>query len=787
MQMNQFSRILIMALLFIVTYILGSFLYLRNEIETLQHNKYLQTSKDMKGEFRNFVKNKSDSTLLIALSLSANESILGAVEHNNYKGVNFKKLTNVLNSSFIFSNIWFHIVKSDGTSFYKSWTDKRGENILNIRKDIKKILRKPKVFSTISVGKYDMTFKAMVPMFDNKKFIGIVEVITKFYSIAKKMKICNNDLLIVVDKSYKKQLTIPYTKIFVGDYYIAYASKNRKLLNLVQKSSIEKYLKIPTYIIDTKNSLLITTVHLSDVDGKPMAYAIIAKDLKNIDFSGVEQAKKSTLEMITLILLLIIIFFYYLYYANYKYYMTKQKKLLELAVDRKTKELKEQKDVLAFIAHYDNLTKLPNKNLLLDKIEEAIKSTQKNRKKFSVLSLGLDKFKEVNDTYGYEIGDMLLLEVASRLKEHIKGDDVLARFSGDKFVILHRNSTEKDTAELANKILIHTKKVFNIKNIDIFTTFSVGIVFCCEDLYEADQLLILAETAMYKAKDNGKNNYQFYNKMMTELISKKIELDRDIKNALQNEEFVVYFQPKVDARDGHVIGLEALIRWIHPEKGVIPPGDFIPFCEETGLVSEIDKYMLIKSMQQMQKWREEKIEFGKVSVNVSAKKIESLNYIDELSSIIKDLQFDTSLLELEILEGQTMKDAAKSIEILNAIRSLGISISIDDFGTGYSSLSYLKKLPVNKIKIDRSFIMDIPNNKKNEAIVKTIINLAENLNLELIAEGVETKEQLDFLVVNGCYNIQGYYFSKPLTVDAYKEFIVANSKSLVKRNPNFQR
>ena len=773
--MNLFPKIII-ALLLIALYVTGGYIYFQHETQTLRHQKYLQTSEAMQSELKDLIKNKSQSTLLIALSLAANKSIKDALETNDYKKIDFKEFSQTLQHSFSFSHVWFHIVKADGRSFYRSWTDKRGENILHIRKDIKKILRKPEIFSTVSVGQYDMTFKAIVPVHDKKKFLGLAEVITKFYSIAKKMEHDNNDLLIVADKSYKKQLTHPFTQRFIGDYYVAYADKERKLLHIVQQNGIQKYLNISEYMIDAKNGLLFTTFHLPDVNGKPMGYFIIAKDLHKIDLSECTQAQKATLEMLIVIFLFIVFLVYYLYYVNYRRYMQRQNKLLEVTVLKRTQELQKQKKALAYIAHYDSLTGLANKVLLEEKIKDAIQSAKEKQEEFSLLFLDLDKFKEVNDTYGYEIGDSLLLQVAERLKECIKSGDTLARFGGDKFAIVHRNTSKKDTLNLINKILNDTKKVFVVKNIDIFTTFSIGAVFYQGESLNANQLLIEAETAMYKAKDNGKSSYTFYNKKMTELVAKRIQLDADIKNALQNEEFVTYFQPKVDARDGHVVGLETLIRWIHPQKGLIPPNEFIPFCEETGLVAEIDKYMLIKAMQQMKRWQEENIAFGKVSVNVSTKKIESLNYIDELASIIKNLQFDTALLELEILEGQVMKNPEQSIEILQAMRSLGISISIDDFGTGYSSLAYLKKLPVNKIKIDRSFIIDVADNKADQAIIKGIINLAQNLDFELIAEGVETKEQLDFLVANGCYNIQGYYFSKPLPVDECEKFIMKHTK-----------
>ena len=774
--MNKNSRIVAVALLIITICFSVSYFYLTHKVNTLKNEKYLETSTEMKNELQSLIKEKSEAILLVTLGLSANQNIKNAIKKRDYKSIGFDDLIVTLRRHSSLQHVWFQLITPEGKSFYRSWNDKRGDDLSKVRPDVAQMIKEPRVFSTISTGKYDMTFKAMVPIFDHERFIGIVETIAKFYSITQKMKLTGNELLIVVDKKYKKQLNDSYSKTFIDDYYIANPSENKKLFQLVKNDSIEKYIHITTYLVDTKNSLLLTTLQLPDMRGNPMGYFIIAKDLKRIDLSEIEQAKKSILEITLMIFVLIIILFYYLYSVNYKRFIQEQNEMLESSVEEKTKELQLQTDVLRFIAHHDNLTGLSNKVLLLERIEEAIKHAEVTEEQFSLFFLDLDKFKEINDTYGHDIGDELLLQITSRLKECIKSDDTLARLGGDEFAILHKNATKLSTINLIDTILIKMKKPFHVRNIEIFTTFSIGVTIYPQDALKASRLLRNAETAMYKAKENGKNTYQFYDKQMTELALQKIQLDADIRKALKEGEFVPYFQPKIDARDGRIVGLETLIRWIHPQKGVIAPDEFIPFCEESGLVVEIDKYMLVQAIKQIKKWKKEGLEFGKVSVNVSTKKIESSNYIEELSYIIESMQFDTSNLELEILESQIMKDPQKSIFILNELRNLGISISIDDFGTGYSSLAYLKNLPVNKLKIDRSFVIDVPADKDDVAIVKTIISLAKNLGLETIAEGVETKQQLDFLLQEGCYNIQGYYFSKPLPVAECREFIIANSK-----------
>lgn len=776
--MKQHFRAIAVALLLVTIFFTGSYIYVTQKVDTLTNEKYLQVSEDMKNELQNLIKEKSEAILLVTLGLSANHNIKNAIKKKQYKNIGFHDLIVTLQRHSSLQNLRLQLISPRGKSLYRTWSDKKGDDLLSVRQDIQQLILEPKVMSTISVGKYNMTFKTMVPIYDNGKFIGIIETLEKFDSIIQEMKNYGNEVLVVIDKRYKKQLSEASSQTFVDDYYVVNPSKDIKLLHIVQKNGIEKYLKSATYMIDTKNSLLLTTLQLADMNGNPMGYFIIGKDLKNIDLSEVEQAKNNSLEVTLLILLLLIIFFYYIYGANYKRLVQEQNEILESSVEEKTKELELQTEVLTFIAHHDPLTGLANKILLVNKIEEAIEDAKIKEEQFSVFFLDLDRFKEVNDTYGQEIGDELLLQIKSRLQKCIKSNDILARLGGDEFAILHKNATKASTINLKDTIFINMKKPFNVRHIEIFTSFSIGVALYPQDSTKADQLLRNAETAMYKAKDDGKNTYQFYNKQMTESALQKIKLDADIRKALKNEEFVAYFQPKIDARDGRVIGLETLIRWMHPEKGMIHPTEFIPFCEETGLVLEIDKYMLIHSMKQIMEWQKEGLEFGKVSVNVSTKKIESANYIEELTYIIDSFQFDTNVLELEILEGQIMKNPQKSIEILNKLRDLGIFISIDDFGTGYSSLSYLTKLPVNKIKIDRSFIIDVPVNKDDVAIVRTIISLAKNLGLQIIAEGVETKEQLDFLVKEGCYKIQGYYFSKPLSADECKAFIISKNKGV---------
>lgn len=429
-------------------------------------------------------------------------------------------------------------------------------------------------------------------------------------------------------------------------------------------------------------------------------------------------------------------------------------------------------DKLEHLFRYDHLTNLPNKLLLLDKIEQSINLADKNGHKVSILFLDLDRFKEINDTYNHEIGDKLLKEISKKLKRFIKKEDTLGRFGGDEFIIILNDSNEAQAIDTVSNIIDVMNEPIIVNSVKLHTTFSIGISIYPDDGDSGDILIRNADTAMYQAKSNGKNRYEFYNKKMTEYALERVLLESNLRNAIKNGEFEVYFQPKIDANVDKVIGLEALIRWNHPELGLIPPIKFIPFAEDIGLIIEIDKWMMRESAMQVLAWKKENILCGKLSINVSAKQLEDDNYVEYLRQKLEIIGLSPADLEIEITEGLIMKHSLHVTSTLNAIRELGISISVDDFGTGYSSLSYLKRLPIDKLKIDRSFVKDLPHDKDDIAIVKTIIALANNLSLELIAEGVETKEQKDFLLREGCPNIQGYFYSKPLKVNECREFLL---------------
>ena len=765
-------KIILVGLGPLLLFIYFAYSYMEKNEAILKNQRYLEESSTIKNKVQLLIKEKQEAILLISTSLSANENIKNVLLSKNKNNFNLKAFSLKLREHSSLRNVWFQIISADGISLYRSWTDKHGDSLINVRKDINKMIELPRIISSISTGKFDMTFKSMVPIYDNKKFIGVIETIAKFNSISKKMQDsgCNN--LILVDKKYKAQLTRAFTKKFIKDYYVANLNADAKIIDIINKNSILPYIGDYKYKIDTKNKLFMTTYTLPDMDGEDMGYFIFSKKLDSIDISDIEHEKQTIFFVFILIFLSISAMLYYFYIINYKNFVEMQNKILEESVEDKTKELKDKSDILKYQAEHDTLTKLPNRLLFLDRLEQALKHARRRKQTVSILFLDLDRFKEVNDTYGHESGDKLLKHVTARLQDSIREEDTVARLGGDEFTVILQNLKQSEVVRVIDKIMHYMQAPFYINNLELFTTFSIGISNYPEDGDTSEILLRNADTAMYKAKDNGKNNYQFYNEDMTKAAFQRILLEKDLRNALSNDEFIPYFQPKIDAKNLKLIGLEALIRWQHPQKGMVFPDQFILFAEEIGLIEEIDNFMMNATVKQMLMWQNEGIDTGKLSINLSAKQLSSKTYISELKDMINSIDCNTNYLEIEITESHIMDNPERAIKILNEIRSLGISISIDDFGTGYSSLAYLKKLPINKLKIDRSFVMDTPEDKDDVAIVRTIISLANNLGLEVIAEGVETKEQVDFLVNEGCNDIQGYYFSKPLSANDCKEFML---------------
>ena len=441
-------------------------------------------------------------------------------------------------------------------------------------------------------------------------------------------------------------------------------------------------------------------------------------------------------------------------------------------VVQKGKELLELNQKLEHQIAHDELTKLPNRLLLLERMNNNLHHIARCETCMAVLVIDLDRFKEINDSLGHTIGDKVLIQIGKNLMEIVRKSDTVARLGGDEFSILLTNIKNSDfIISLAEAILQRLQEPLYIDDHELYITSSIGITLYPQDADSANILLRNADSAMNKAKERGKNQYAFYTKDMTERANYRVSLERQLRHAIEEEEFVVYYQPQYNVKTNTLVGMEGLVRWISPENGFVSPGEFIPLAEDTGLIVTIDRIVMKKAIKQFNEWLKMGLNPGRLSLNLAMKQLEK----EDLVSFLRrqqSLMFNkNNFMDLEVTEGHIMKNPKKAIAILNKINALGINLAIDDFGTGYSSLSYLKGLPVNKLKIDQSFVAGLPEDKDDASIVKSVIALAKGMNMSIIAEGVETQEQSDFLLASGCENIQGYFYGRPMKAEDMLEVL----------------
>ena len=446
-------------------------------------------------------------------------------------------------------------------------------------------------------------------------------------------------------------------------------------------------------------------------------------------------------------------------------------------------ELVRHGEELRTLAYFDSLTGLGNRLLFSQRLADALAVARRHDRKLAILYTDIDRFKRVNDTLGHAAGDQLLCGVSSRLQDCLRGSDLIAsagdpalgsvaRLGGDEFTILITDiSQEGDAGKVAHRILEALREPIPIGDHQIYATLSMGIAIFPIDGEDPATLLKNADTAMYSAKQNGKNHFQYYTKSMNEIASARLALEGALHRAVELNQLVLHYQPQVDIRTAALTGVEALVRWQHPDRGLIPPGDFISIAEECGLIMPIGEWVIRTACAQLKAWSEMGLPLKHISVNVSAKQFQQPSFIRVVKQALDDFGLQPGALVIEITETALMSNEEEAIGRLAELRALGVGLSIDDFGTGYSSLAYLKRFPVQALKIDRSFIQDLPENSHNAAITHTIIALAQSLNLNVIAEGVETNEQRQFLVEQGCREMQGCLIAPALPGDVFVEFL----------------
>ncbi len=451
-------------------------------------------------------------------------------------------------------------------------------------------------------------------------------------------------------------------------------------------------------------------------------------------------------------------------------------KKIQTYLKKSMSTLNKQREQLEYQANYDALTNLPNRILFMDRLQQAMSSADRYDKKVALLFIDIDHFKEINDSLGHHIGDKLLVDFSNRIKNKIRKSDTISRLGGDEFCIILNNIKDID---FITNFIIESMKVINdpfiVNGRKLHVGMSVGVSIYPNDGLSANTILKNADAAMYRAKESGRGTYFFYDEAMTQRAMERVFLETELRKAVVEDEFVVYFQLQIDAKKNRLVGMEALVRWNHPTMGLLLPDKFIPIAEVTGLIVDIDRIVIKKALLQFKEWNNSGLNPGKLAVNLAIKQIESDDFIEFIENLLNKEHYNYKDIEFEVTESQIMNNPEKSIKTLQKLSDKGISLAIDDFGTGYSSLAYLKRLPIKKLKIDKSFVDNLPDDPEDIAISKTVINLCKSLGLKVIAEGVETEAQKEFLVNNGCKFIQGYLYSKPLSVDDMTKYLQKNS------------
>ena len=421
---------------------------------------------------------------------------------------------------------------------------------------------------------------------------------------------------------------------------------------------------------------------------------------------------------------------------------------------------------------YHPTTQLPNRSLFKEVLTQEQKNAQRKGSQLGVLLIDVDHFKVINNFLGFEKGDELLQMIGKRLNEELRGNDLLASLGSNQFaVFLPELAHPEDASIVTRKLMATLETPFNISGQDVVVTLSTGIVIFPGDGDSSEELLQHAEKSMYSAKDAGRNGYQFFKASIQNSALNRLSMESEMRKALERDEYVLFYQPQIDIESGKVVGMESLIRWMHPEKGMVPPFHFIPIAEETGLIGPIGEWVIYEACRQTKAWQEAGVSDLKVAVNLSGRQFTDRQLLEKIAKTLEETGLDPPYLELEITESTIMNDIESTISVLEKLSEMGMALAIDDFGTGYSSLSYLKRFPINKLKIDKSFIDDVITSDDDATIVAAIIGLSHNLKLNVICEGVEDIDQLHWLKENKCNEIQGYYFSKPLPADEFEAFV----------------
>ena len=629
----RFSRLLFPIFLLLLIASIG-YMLISSKNKALINERYLEISKNMETHLESLIKEKQDAILQMSLAMSQDQKIKDALLSKDKLNINLKEFSLKLKNNTNLKNIWFQIVDAQGKSFYRSFSNKTGDSLVKARSDIDKMIKDPQIITSISAGKFAISLKTMVPIYEDGLFIGMFETLSMFDSIIQKMQESNEHTIMLIDKSYKDQLVYVDRTKFIQNYFIVNDKADEKLLTYIKERSIEAVINCEdNSTICLSPHSLVSVYKLNDELGKPMAYFIMSYNIDEINLNDILQVRN--ILFLVFGALLFVGYILFLYFQSKKNLIKNLNFKLEDLVKSKTKEL-------TYLAHHDALTGLTNRFLFLEIVKNTIESAKRQSSTFSILFLDIDRFKDINDTYGHYMGDLLLKNVAKRLEGCIRAEGIVCRLAGDEFAILLKNVDEGSVIAIVDKIIHSIGQSIELQNSVFNITISIGISCFPRDGSDVDILMSNADTAMYKAKEDGRDTYQFYDKKMSEPALKRVILEKNLKIALQKNQFEAFYQPQIDTSTGEIIGAEALIRWNSPELGFVSPADFIPVAEQTKLIIKIDLWMMRETMNQLMNFQKSGIDIKKLSLNISAKQLESKEMISDLKTILQETGFDAS-------------------------------------------------------------------------------------------------------------------------------------------------
>lgn len=901
----MFTKNLISKLLWSLLLLFSSFLvaeiYFDGRYQQESQLRYEQVTTETDRLVNTVLQASHEKVALEALYLSQDATIKKALLHKNSQHLDFEK---VFAQRQAFTNIkeaYVQLIDVDGYSLYRSWTTRKGDYIVQNRKDLQVFFKQPKVMHSLSVGLYDLSMKTIVPIYEDDRFIGAFEVIRRFEEVFDQLEKADLIPLILVNPSYRSQLLNQDGSQYLNDAYVVKYPQNLRSVQAFIKKNLDQIALQQDFYVCKDTQLFVSFKHLYADDASSLATMYLFQPLMPVQL-GLKQPKQQVMAylfglFLAFWLMVLVVRLTQKYrladkdISSLRTAVKTQKKALQtqnlfwqkvmdglsemvlvvrksdnqtlmnkaakqvlpFRLNRKSecglctqalfdenhtcpeftencaikqaylqkkeiitieeisiqgkehfiefratpvlnkqnqvieiievghditsymhtkKELELQKENLDEIAYYDTLTGLPNRRLFMDRLQQAISLAQRNKVKLVVMFIDLDFFKQINDTYGHEVGDEVLIAVANRLKGQLRASDTVARLGGDEFtVMLEQVPNTHVVVDLVNGILSAIREPLFIENHVIentrfFMTTTVGISVYPDDGVDSQSLIKHADIAMYQAKEKGRNNYAFYNPGMTEKALQRLDIENKLRLAIEQNQFEVYYQPQFDLNTNDLMGFEALVRWHHPDLGFVLPMDFIAIAEESGLIVQIGEIVMLEAMQTICKWHQAGLTNKRMAINISAKQFANEELLETIKWALHKTGCQPQWIELEVTETSVMKNKVYAAQVLNELKLLGITVAIDDFGTGYSSLAELKRMPIDKIKIDQSFVFYLPYDHEGSEITKTIIAMGQSLKMKTIAEGIENAEQVKFLQENHCGLAQGHFYSEPMSAAA---------------------